>query len=177
MLIHIALREFVATSCASEESTATAVDIVYCLVHSLSISSKLRVRAIVWKRGAHQPGGPSLRATTALHPRSSPPGMDIGGKGVWKTRASPQLTYVLPTAVGRRQAQPVRRSTVVDWEATGSPGSSKHINRLGRRQAHPVGGKQKPEQGMTADTRGSSERRLEGVFHVFTIYFVLPQPT
>ena len=74
-LIHIALREFVPTSRVSEESTATTVEIVHCLVHSLSISSKLRVRAVVWKRGAHQPGGPPLRATTARHPRSSPPGM------------------------------------------------------------------------------------------------------
>ena len=43
---------------------------------SQSISLKLRIRAVVWKRGAHQPGGPPLRTTTAPPFRSSPPGMD-----------------------------------------------------------------------------------------------------
>ena len=62
-------------------------------------------------------------------------------------------------------------------KATGSTGSSKHINRLGRRQAHPVGGKQELEQGIAADAQGSSGGKLEGVFHVFTIYFVLAQPS
>ena len=64
------------------------------VVHSQSISSLLRVRAVVWKRGALQPGGPPLRATTALHPRSSPPGMDIEGKGVWKTGNSFMPSYI-----------------------------------------------------------------------------------
>ena len=64
------------------------------VVHSQSISSQLRVRAVVWKRGALQPGGPPLRATTALHPRSSPPGMDIEGKGVWKTGNSFMPSYI-----------------------------------------------------------------------------------
>ena len=63
------------------------------VVHSQSISSLLRVRAVVWKRGALQPGGPPLRATTALHPRSSPPGMDIEGKCVWKTGNSFMPSY------------------------------------------------------------------------------------
>ena len=62
-------------------------------------------------------------------------------------------------------------------KATGSTGSSKHINRLGMRQAHPVGGKQETEQGTAADTQGSSEGQVEDVFHVFTNYLVLPQPT
>ena len=47
---------------------ATAVSIAFSVAHSISISSLLRVRAVVWKRGALQPGGPPLRATTALHP-------------------------------------------------------------------------------------------------------------
>ena len=62
-------------------------------------------------------------------------------------------------------------------KATGSTGSSKHINRLGRRQAHTVGGKQEPEQGIAADTQAESGGKLEGGFDVFTFYFVLPQPT
>ena len=64
------------------------------VVHSQSISSQLRVRAVLWKRGALQPGGPPLRATTALHPRSSPPGMDIEGKGVWKRDNSFMSSYI-----------------------------------------------------------------------------------
>ena len=64
------------------------------VVHSQSISSQLRVRAVAWKRGALQPGGPPLRATTALHPRSSPPGMDIEGKGVWKRGNSFMPSYI-----------------------------------------------------------------------------------
>ena len=42
---------------------------------NLCISLKLQIRAVVWKRGAHQPGGPPLRTTTAHPFRSSPPGM------------------------------------------------------------------------------------------------------
>ena len=49
---------------------------------SQSISLKLRIRAVVWKRGAHQPGGPPLRTTAARHFRSSPPGMDAEARSV-----------------------------------------------------------------------------------------------
>ena len=48
----------------------------------LCISLKLQIRAVVWKRGAHQPGGPPLRTTAARHFRSSPPGMDANARGV-----------------------------------------------------------------------------------------------
>ena len=49
---------------------------------SQSISLKLRIRAVVWKRGAHQPGGPPLRTTAARHFRSSPPGMDAEARSL-----------------------------------------------------------------------------------------------
>ena len=98
------------------------------VVHSQSISSLLRVRAVVWKRGALQPGGPPLRATTAMHP------------------AAVRRVWILNGNVCRLHGY--HRSQLLciepEWEATGSPGSSKHINRLGRRQAHPVGGRQGP---------------------------------
>ena len=68
-----------------------------------SISLKLRIRAVVWKRGAHQPGGPPLR-TTAAHPfRSSPPGMDADAGCVSPCVASGPETDVI-TRVQRRQA-------------------------------------------------------------------------
>ena len=51
-------------------------------VSSALISLKLRIRAVVWKKGAHQPGGPPLRTTAARHFRSSPPGMDAEARSV-----------------------------------------------------------------------------------------------
>ena len=93
-LIHTALLILRGTTRAQQDYGPTAVSIALSVPHSISISSMLRVRAVVWKRGALQPGGPPLRATTALHPRSSPPGMDIEGKGVWKTGNSFMPSYI-----------------------------------------------------------------------------------
>ena len=93
-LIHTALLILRGTTRAQQDYGPTAVSIALSVAHSTSISSLLRVRAVVWKRGALQPGGPPLRATTALHPRSSPPGMDIEGKGVWKTGNSFMPSYI-----------------------------------------------------------------------------------
>ena len=59
----------------SSAESSLAVDPVSGI---LCISLKLQIRAVVWKRGAHQPGGPPLRTTTAPHLRSSPPGMHWG---------------------------------------------------------------------------------------------------
>ena len=44
---------------------------------SLSISPKPRIGAVAWKKGAHQPGKPPIRATTTPHLRCGPPGMDL----------------------------------------------------------------------------------------------------
>ena len=93
-LIHTALLILRGTTRAQQDYGPTAVSIALSVPRSTSISSLLRVRAVVWKRGALQPGGPPLRATTALHPRSSPPGMDIEGKGVWKTGNSFMPSYI-----------------------------------------------------------------------------------
>ena len=93
-LIHTALLILRGTTRAQQDYGPTAVSIALSFPHSQSISSMLRVRAVVWKRGALQPGGPPLRATTALHPRSSPPGMDIEGEGVWKTGNSFMPSYI-----------------------------------------------------------------------------------
>ena len=67
-LIHTALLILRGTTRAQQDYGPTAVSIALSVPHSTSISSLLRVRAVVWKRGALQPGGPPLRATTALHP-------------------------------------------------------------------------------------------------------------
>ena len=93
-LIHTALLILRGTTRAQQDYGPTAVSIALSVAHSTSISLLLRVRAVVWKRGALQPGGPPLRATTALHPRSSPPGIDIEGKGVWKTGNSFMPSYI-----------------------------------------------------------------------------------
>ena len=53
----------------------TVLEVINLNFNLCLISSKLRVRAFVWKTGAPQPGGPPPRATTARPPRSSPPGM------------------------------------------------------------------------------------------------------
>ena len=70
---------------------------------SKSISLKLRIRAVVWKRGAHQPGGPPLRTTTVHHFRSSPPGMDAEAGCVGTCETLGPEPDVFPT-VRRRQA-------------------------------------------------------------------------
>ena len=75
---------------------------------SKSISLKLRIRAVVWKMGAHQPGGPPLRTTTAPPFRSSPPGMDAGRQDAWAFGVFRVTPNVLPT-VWRRQALLNRR--------------------------------------------------------------------
>ena len=99
-LIHTALLILRGTTRAQQDYGPTAVSIALSVPHSISISSMLRVRAVVWKRGALQPGGPPLRATTALHPRSSPPGMDIKWKCMSTPWVSSQSTFVHRTIMG-----------------------------------------------------------------------------
>ena len=87
---------------------------------SLSISLKLRIRAVVWKRGAHQPGGPPLRTTAAHHFRTSPPGMDAEAGCVGPCETLGPDHHVFPT-VRRREAHRSRRIQYWLAEATGSP--------------------------------------------------------
>ena len=86
------------------KETVEATDEIGCLgLVPRSISLKLQIRAVVWRRGAHQPGGPPPRTTTAPPFRSSPPGMDAKRIGVWGYGVFMDPPNVSPT-VWRRQA-------------------------------------------------------------------------
>ena len=56
----------------------------------LCISLKLQIRAVVWKNGAHQPGGPPLRTTTAHHFRQQSAGY-VWNPGYRPPHLSPRL--------------------------------------------------------------------------------------
>ena len=120
-LIHIALREFVSTSRVSEEATAQTVEIVHSLVHFLSISPKLPVRAVVWKRGAHQPGGPPSSCNDSSSSPQQSAGYGYLRKGVGNTGVSPQLAFVLPTAGRGDRLTPLAGAQLSAGEATSSP--------------------------------------------------------
>ena len=127
-LIHTALLILRGTTRAQQDYGPTAVSIALSFPHSQSISSMLRVRAVVWKRSALQPGGPPLRATTALHPAAVRRAWISNGKVCRLHRSSSQSTFVhRPIMGGDRLTRFVYS-----------------INRLGRRQAHTVGGRQGP---------------------------------
>ena len=114
-LIHTALLILRGTTRAQQDYGPTAVSIALSVPHSISISSMLRVRAVVWKRGALQPGGPPLRATTALHPAAVRRVWISNGKVCRLHRSSSQSTFVHRTIVARRQAQPACLSTLIAW--------------------------------------------------------------
>ena len=94
--------------------------VLVVVAHRRLISLKLRIRAVVWKRGAHQPGGPPLRTTAAHHFRSSPPGMDAEAGCVGPCETLGPDHHVFPT-VRRREAHRSRRIQYWLAEATGSP--------------------------------------------------------
>ena len=63
-------------------------------------------------------------------------------------------------------------------KATGSTGSSKHNNRLGRRQAHPEGRKQELERSIVASTQGVTGGKLkQGALCFHILLCSLPQHT
>ena len=99
-LIHTALLILRGTTRAQQDYGPTAVSIALSVLHSISISSMLRVRAVVWKRGALQPGGPPLRATTALHPVAVRRVWISNGKVCRLHGSSSQSTFVHRTIMG-----------------------------------------------------------------------------
>ena len=80
------------------------------VVEVLNVSSKLRIKAVIWIWVAHQHGGPPNRTTTTNHFRSSPPCMELKRNGgsrrnscINHTCAEPkEIRKILPHLLERR---------------------------------------------------------------------------